>query len=195
MEWDVLEWMTSRLTQEKAQRASEKGNLPDDGPVAKTFTSMTLRAQAFLDLSIEAKIEWLDRKILHRTILGNTPKGTAGHEAWKKLANNNTKEGAEAVKKVCAYTKKLVSSVKQMMRVLFEKAEKDFPKDPQTYHALIPYPGHDYDPTKDPYTVEQVLFDLGGCDDGWINRIWGYLRRARLGEHDAKLISCYGAPR
>ena len=57
------------------------------------------------------------------------------------------------------YTKQLVSSVKQLMRVMWLEAKKHFPKTPSAYWDIIPYPSDaKYDPTTHPFEVDGDLF-------------------------------------
>ena len=109
----------------------------------------------------------------------------------KKLVQQNTKDSCEAVRDVINYTKRLVSSVKQNMRVLWLEAKKHFTKTPQAYHDIIPYPSDaKYDPTAHPFEVDHDLFVED--ESGNSGAVWGYLDKARDGFYDAKLIACYG---
>ena len=181
---DVMSWMTQRLAEERVNRVQQNLSA-DDGPVAKTLVSMTLRQQVFLDMSVDDKIEWLERKILHRAHKNVS-------QEWQKVNDDTTKEGALNVKNVIEYTKKLVQSVKQRMRVLYAAVKKEFSKLEPDVVDLVPYPGDQYDPKENEFEV-----DLGLDDDGEENphdEIWGYLADARKGLCDAKLIGVYGAP-
>ena len=156
----------------------------DDGPVAKTLVSMTLRQQVFLDMSVDDKIEWLERKILHRAHKSLS-------QEWKKVNDDTTKEGALNVKNVIQYTKALVQSVKQRMRVLYVAVKKEFSKVEPDVVDLVPYPGDQYDPKENEFEVD--LLDEDG-EENPHEEIWGYLADARKGLCDAKLIGVYGAP-
>ena len=150
---DVMSWMTQRLAEERVHRV-EQNLSADDGPVAKTLVSMTLRQQVFLDMSVDDKIERLERKILHRAHKSLS-------QEWKKVNDDTTKEGALNVKNVIEYTKQLVQSVKQRMRVLYVAVKKEFSKVEPDVVDLVPYPGDQYDPKENEFEV-----DLGFDDDG-----------------------------
>ena len=190
IEWEVLEWMTKRMTEEKTRLDATASDEKTHDPVKKTLQSMVLRQQTFLDLDVDGKIEYLERKITHRQCVADTV-GATSNAAWKKLVQQNTKESCEAVRDVINYTKRLVSSVKQNMRVLWLEAKKHFPKTPGAYFDIIPYPSDaKYDPTARPFEVDDDLFTED--ESGNSGAVWGYLDKARDGFYDAKLIACYG---
>ena len=188
---DVLEWMAQRLAGEKIEQSLLRSDDPRQGvtPVAKTFVSINLRTQTFLDMDSADKIEWLDRKIMHR-MRGEDTKNTTAHAGWKKIIANTSTQGAVAVKDVINYTKQLVRSVKQLLRVMMDKAKSDFPKAPEIYSILVPYPAGDYDPLENPDKVDSVLFVESEHPHGAI--IWDWLSKARKGHYDSKLIAMYG---
>ena len=193
IQWKVLEWMTKSLSKEKMLEDTGEQNDANKlaSPVTKTLVSMTLRHQTFLDMAVDDKIEWLERKITHRERYTQTA-GSTSQELWKRLVKNSTKDGCEAVRDVIQYTKNLVSSVKQFMRVQWLDAKKHFPEEPEAYHDIIPYPSDPkYDPMANPYEVDDELFVEGEDDHG--EAVWGYLLKAREGYYDAQLIACYGA--
>ena len=125
IQWEVLQWMTKRLSEEKMLEDSEEQNDANKhaSPVAKTLVSMTLRTQTFLDMGVDDKIEWLARKIMHRERQTQAA-GSTSHDLWKKIVANTTKDGCANVCRVIKYTKTLVSSVKQFMRVQWLDAKK-----------------------------------------------------------------------
>ena len=158
IEWDVLHWMTDRMTEEKTRLDAAASDVKTHAPVRKVCTSIVLRQQTFLDLTINGKIEYLERRIMHRQRSADTT-GTSSCNAWKQLVQQNSKEACEAVRDVIHYTKHLVSSVKQLMRIMWLEAKKHFPKTPNAYFDIIPYPPDaKYDPTTHPFEVDSDLF-------------------------------------
>ena len=155
----------------------------DDGAVVRTIVSLTLRQAVFLEMSPADKIEWLERKILHRQNM------TKMSQEWIRVVRDTTKEGAVNVKNVITYTKTLVRSVKQRMRVLYAQIKKEFKADPDILE-YVPYPGDEYDPTANEFDVDFELDD----EEHPHADIWSYLVDARKGLCDGKLITVYGAP-
>jgi hypothetical protein len=107
------------------------------------------------------KIEWLERKIMHRQMFAKAPIGP-GKDLWKKIAQGSDSSSATAVAHVVEcikYTKDLVASVKQLLRVMCATAEKESPGDPSQYADIIPYPSADksYNPLTNEHEVDEAL--------------------------------------